>query len=79
MGHIRRSVSNGGAQRDLPCDLPAIFKARTAAAAKANCTRYHECEQILFDDSDKVRNGWSLGATVNPTTTNIIDYLKALL
>jgi hypothetical protein len=46
---------------------------------KANCTRHYECEQILFDDSEKVRNGWTLGETVNPTTTNIIDYLKALL
>lgn len=46
---------------------------------KANCTRYHDCEQILFDDNAKVRNGWSLGATIDPTTTNIIDYLKSLL
>lgn len=46
---------------------------------KANCTRYHDCEQILFDDNAKVRSGWSLGATIDPTTTNIIDYLKSLL
>ena len=46
---------------------------------KANCTRHLNCEQILFDDSEKVRNGWTLGDKIDPTTTNIIDYLKALL
>ena len=33
---------------------------------------------ILIDDNDKVRNGWSLGATINPTTENIIEALKKL-
>ena len=33
---------------------------------------------ILIDDNDKVRNGWSLGETINPTTENIIEALKKL-
>lgn len=33
---------------------------------------------ILIDDNDKVRNGWSLGKTINPTTENIIEVLKKL-
>lgn len=34
---------------------------------------------ILFDDSAKVRKGWTLGETVDPTQTNIIDFLKEIL
>ena len=33
---------------------------------------------ILIDDNDKVRNGWNLGKTINPTTENIIEVLKKL-
>lgn len=49
---------------------------------KASCvSRYLEEEEtaILIDDNAKVRNGWSLGETVDPTTTNIIEYLTALV
>lgn len=46
---------------------------------KANCTRKHGDNQILFDDNDKVRKGWHLGETVNPITENIIDFLCDLL
>ena len=46
---------------------------------KADCTRKLGGTQILIDDSDKVRKGWTLGDTVNPTDTNIIEYLKGLL
>lgn len=34
---------------------------------------------ILFDDNDKIRKGWHLGETVDPTTTNILDFLASLL
>ena len=34
---------------------------------------------ILIDDNDKIRKGWHLGETVNPTTTDIIAFLKALI
>ena len=33
---------------------------------------------VLIDDNDKVRNGWNLGKTINPTTENIIEVLKKL-
>lgn len=46
---------------------------------KADCTRKLGGTQILIDDNDKVRNGWTLGDTINPTDTNIIEYLKGLL
>ena len=34
---------------------------------------------ILFDDNAEVRESWSIGETVDPTTTDIIDFLKNLL
>lgn len=34
---------------------------------------------ILFDDNAEVRASWSIGETVDPTTTNIIEFLKNLL
>ena len=49
---------------------------------KANCIRkYLEINEqaILIDDNDKIRQGWTVGNTINPTTENIIDLLKALL
>ena len=49
---------------------------------KANTIRkYMEIEEtaILIDDNEKVRNGWSLGETVNPTDTDIIDFIRGLI
>lgn len=34
---------------------------------KANCTRKHGGFQVLIDDNEKVRKGWSLGDTIDPT------------
>lgn len=33
---------------------------------------------ILIDDNEKIRSGWTLGDTVNPLETNLIEYLKGL-
>ena len=44
---------------------------------KANCTRKKGGFQILIDDNKKVRDGWTLGTTVN-AKYNIMDFLKAL-
>ena len=49
---------------------------------KANCIRkYLEINEqaILIDDNDKIRQGWTVGKTINPTNENIIEILKALL
>lgn len=73
---VRTAKRNWLDNHNFPYDEIHLVKFGTT---KANCTRHHECEQILFDDSDKVRNGWTLGDTVNPTTTNIVEYLKGLL
>ena len=45
---------------------------------KANCTRKLGGYQILVDDNKKVRDGWTLGATID-ATTNIMDALESLL
>lgn len=34
---------------------------------------------ILFDDNAEVRMSWTIGATVDPATTDIIEFLKTLL
>jgi hypothetical protein len=44
---------------------------------KANCTRKKGGFQILIDDNKKVRDGWTLGTTVN-ASYNITNFLKAL-
>lgn len=45
---------------------------------KANCTRKHGGFQILVDDNEKVRQGWTLGDTIN-ANENIIPYLQRLI
>ena len=44
---------------------------------KANCTRKKADFQILIDDNKKVRDGWTLGTTVN-AEYNIMAFLEAL-
>lgn len=35
-------------------------------------------EAILIDDNSKVRDGWHLGRTIDPTAVNLIEVLKEL-
>lgn len=44
---------------------------------KANCTRKYGGRQVLFDDNEKVRNGWTLGEAID--AVDMIEYLKGLL
>lgn len=51
-------------------------------ATKADSVRkrLHDGEEaILFDDNAKVREGWHLGATYDPTTEDIIEVLRGLM
>ena len=51
-------------------------------ATKADAIRKYLAEDetaILIDDNDKVRRGWHMGEAINPTTTDIIEYLAGLL
>ena len=60
---------------DFPYDEIHLVKYGTT---KANCTRKYGGLQILVDDNEKVRNGWSLGTTIN-ANEDIIPYLLNLI
>lgn len=60
---------------NFPFDELHIVKYGTT---KANCTRNKADFQILIDDNEKVRSGWSLGTTIN-AEENIIPYLWELV
>ena len=63
------------AKYDFPYDEIHCVKYGTT---KANCTRHKADFQILFDDNKKVRDGWTLGTTVN-ANYDITKFLKALM
>ncbi len=46
---------------------------------KADCVRRYTDAAILIDDDTRVRSGWHLGQTIDPTQVNIIDALTELL
>lgn len=60
---------------NFPCDEIHCVKYGTT---KANCTRKKGGFQILIDDNKKVRDGWTLGTTVN-AQYDITKFLKALI
>lgn len=62
-------------QYDFPVDKCHFVAYGTT---KANCVRKAACENpaILIDDNAKVRNGWHLGETIDPTA---VDDLPAVL
>jgi len=45
---------------------------------KANCTRKYGGLQVLFDDNEKIRKGWTLGEAVD-ANENIMEYLANLI
>lgn len=60
---------------DFPADEIHLVAYGTT---KANCTRHKADFQILVDDNKKVREGWTLGKTIN-AKHNIMIELRALL
>ena len=51
-------------------------------ATKADSVRKYLAEDetaILFDDNAKIRNGWTLGETVDPTKVDIVKYLQEMV
>ena len=64
---------------DFPYDH---FHGVKYGATKADSVRkriHNGEEAILIDDNAKVREGWHLGATIDPTAENIIEVLKGLM
>ena len=62
-------------EHNFPFDEVHMVKYGTT---KANCTRKLGGFQILVDDNEKVRKGWTLGATIN-ANENILEILEKLL
>lgn len=62
------------AKYNFPYDEIHLVKYGTT---KANCTRKYGGYQVLVDDNEKVRNGWTLGATID-ANYNIIEKLEKL-
>lgn len=60
---------------DFPYDEIHLVKYGTT---KANCTRKLGGFQILIDDNENVRKGWTLGDTID-ANQNIIPFLSGLI
>lgn len=72
---VAKAKKNWLAKYNFPYDeIHCIKYGRT----KADCTRNKADFQILFDDNKKVRDGWTLGTTVN-AEFDITNFLKALV
>ena len=72
---VREAKREWLARYNFPADEIHIVKYGTT---KANCTRHKADFQILVDDNEMVRNGWSLGGTIN-ANENILENLIKLL
>ena len=76
---VRQAKKDWLHSQGIICDHTHLVKYGTT---KANCVRKYlnknECA-ILVDDNNQVRNGWTLGDTINPTEENIIEILKSLI
>lgn len=72
---VRAAKRNWLAENGFPADEIHIVKYGTT---KADCTRKYGGFQILVDDNKGVRDGWSLGKTID-ANSNIIAELVELL
>ena len=72
---VRQAKKDWLAKYNFPYDEIHLVKYGTT---KANCTRKNGGFQILIDDNEKVRHGWTLGATID-ATKNILEALSTLL
>ena len=71
---VRQAKREWLGKYNFPYDEIHLVKYGTT---KANCTRKHGGFQILIDDNEKVRKGWTLGATFN-ANGNVLEFLKNL-
>lgn len=72
---VTKAKKNWLARYNFPYDeIHCVKYGRT----KADCTRHKADFQILVDDNKKVRDGWTLGTTVN-AQFDIMNFLKALV
>ena len=73
---VRMAKQNWLAEQNFPFDH---FHGVAYGATKADSIRRYADYAILFDDNRKVRNGWHMGAAIDPTAIDIIEYLENLI
>lgn len=76
---VREAKRQWLAEQNFPYDH---FHGIQYGTPKANTVRKYlnqEETAILIDDNAAVRKSWHLGETVDPTTCNIVDFLRSLL
>lgn len=72
---VRRAKREWLEKYNFPADEIHLVKYGTT---KADCTRKLGGFQILVDDNESVRKGWSLGATINAKKNIIPELIKLL-
>lgn len=72
---VREAKRSWLAENGFPATKVHLVKYGTT---KADCIRKEKPYAILVDDNKKVRDGWHLGATIDPTSVNILTELKKL-
>lgn len=72
---VREAKKSWLKKYNFPTDEVHLVKYGTT---KANCTRKRGGLQVLVDDNKKIRDGWTLGKTID-ATENIIPQLASLL
>ena len=72
---VRKAKREWLEKYNFPFDEIHLVKYGTT---KANCTRALGGYQVLVDDNEAVRKGWTLGHTIN-ANNNIIEELLSLL
>lgn len=72
---VREAKIEWLARYGFPYDEIHLIKYGTT---KANCTRKYGGLQVLFDDNEKIRKGWTLGEAVD-ANENIMEYLINLI
>ena len=71
---VRKSKLDWLTRHEFPFDEVHLVKYGTT---KANCTRKIGGYQILIDDNEAVRKGWTLGDTFD-ANQNVLEMLKGL-
>lgn len=72
---VRQAKRDWLARYDFPFDEIHLVKYGTT---KANCTRSKADYQILIDDNEAVRKGWTLGDTFDATQDFVKELTKLL-
>ena len=72
---VRKAKRNWLNRHNFPYDEIHLVKYGTT---KADCTRKKGGYQILIDDVEKIRKGWTLGDTIDAKNENILNILRQL-